>query len=398
MREFRSPLQRVLVLASRLALSIASVGGALAITLLLQPTVFPTPLFFVAVVLSTWIGGLISGISSVVFATLLLEYYFVTRSGNHSLAAQDLIYLAQFSLPALLTCWFVKKRKDAETALRESRDQLDAKVRERTTELRVTNERLQSEIAERRRTEEEHHQTKAELEHVTRISTMSALATSIAHEVNQPLAAIATTGDACLRWLAAEPPNVARAKESASRIISEGNRAGEIVRRIRALSTKTAPQKSMLHLDEMIRDVLSLLNVELRDAGIVLELNLEEKLPAVLGDSVQLQQVVLNLIVNATEAMGDVETRPRKLKISVTSVPESLVCVAVRDNGRGLNGASVERLFETFVTTKPNGIGMGLPISRSIIEAHGGQLVATANEDFGATFFFELPAMQENGI
>ena len=291
----------------------------------------------------------------------------------------------------------MKKRKDAEAALRESRDLLDAKVRERTTELRVTNERLQSEIAERKRTEEEHHKTQAELEHVTRISTMSRVG-DIDRSRSKSAAGGHRDHGRCMFALVGSGAAERRQGEGVGfpdhfgRESRRGNRSPNS----RSL-TKTAPQKSLLHLDDVIREVLSLLNVELRDAGIKLELNLEEKLPAVLGDSVQLQQVVLNLIVNATEAMGDVKTRSRRLEISVKSMPEKMVCVAVRDNGCGLDESRVGSLFETFVTTKSNGIGMGLPISRAIVEAHGGRLVAAANKGFGATFAFELPAIQENG-
>lgn len=387
---------RALAVAWGLALPFVSVGAALLVTLLLQPTLFPTPLFFVAVLVSTWFGGSMAGLVSVLVATLSLGYFFVFTPGVGEHGLQDVVYLAQFSLPALLTCWFVKKRKDAEAALRESRDQLDAKVRERTTELREINERLQAEMVERKRMEEEHQKTKADLEHLGRISTMSALATSIAHEVNQPLAAIVTTGDAGLRWLAAEPPNVARAKDSIARIVEDGNRAGEIVRRIRALSTKTMPQKSVLAVNDVVRDVLSLVDVELRTSGTAVDLELAEANPQVLGDSVQLQQVVLNLVVNALEAMAECDPQNRLLSIRTSRSRDELVCVTVCDSGCGLEESRGEEYFEAFVTTKPKGLGMGLPISRAIVEAHGGKLTASANERGGATFAFELSAAGAN--
>jgi C4-dicarboxylate-specific signal transduction histidine kinase len=285
----------------------------------------------------------------------------------------------------------VKKRKEAEAALMESRDQLDVKVQERTAQLRLANKQLESEIAERKRTEQAFHKTQADLAHLTRITTMSALATSIAHEVNQPLTAIVTTGDACLRWLAAEPPNVDRAKDSVSRMISEGKRAGEVIRRIRTLSTKTSLHKSTLQLNELIREVVALLEMELIANRIELTTDLADNLPPVFGDRVQVQQVILNLMMNSIEAVSDLTARHRRLLIQSESLPPGNVYVRVCDNGCGFEPSQAEHLFETFFTTKPDGIGMGLSISQTIIEAHGGKLAGHCNADDGATFQFALP-------
>jgi C4-dicarboxylate-specific signal transduction histidine kinase len=381
---------------ARYALAVVSVAVALLITRLLQPTVFPTPLFFVAVVITTWFGGAGAGIFAVAFATVILNHYFVSPDTGTIADPAALLYLAQFSLPALLTCWFVKKRKEAETALKEARDQLDAKVQQRTLQLQSTNEQLQSEIVERKRTEEAFLKTQADLAHLTRITTMSELATSIAHEVNQPLAAIVTTGDACLRWLANEPPNVDRAKDSIARIINEGNRAGDVIRRIRALSTKTNPHKAPLQINGCIQEILALLKVELNKNNIALNAELEENLPLVFGDSVQLQQVILNLLINGIDAMNETNSRPRTLLVRSETLPQKRVQVLVRDTGCGFDPSQAEQLFETFFTTKPNGIGMGLSISRTIIEAHGGKLTASAAPDSGATFQFDLPIADAN--
>ena len=381
----------LVAIAARYLLAVVAVAAALLITQSLQPTVFPTPLFFTAIVMSTWYGGTGPGLFATVLATGVLQYFFVASEHQGAASPLDALYLAQFSLPALLTCWFVKKRKEAESALKEARDHLETKVQQRTVELRQTNAQLQSEMTERKRAEATVHRTQADLAHLTRITTMSALATSIAHEVNQPLAAIVTTGDACLRWLSAEPPKLDRVKDSVSRIVNEGSRAGEIIRRIRTLSTKTTPHKAPVSINELVSEVTALLHPEIVKQGIALTQHLDEDCPPVFGDRVQLQQVILNLLLNGIEAMADVTTRPTVLDVRTGRVGENRVQVCVSDSGCGLNGADVERLFETFYTTKADGIGMGLSISRTIIEAHGGILSAAANAEHGTTFHFELP-------
>jgi len=383
---------RIALAALKYGTAALAVTLALLITQSLQPTVFPTPLFFAAIVVSTWFGGIGPGIFAVIFATLLLDYYFVSATRAFSVHPAALLYLAQFSLPALLSSWFVKKRKDAEQALKEARDQLDVKVQQRTAELRDANTQLQLEIAERLRTEEAFHKTQADLAHLTRVMTMSELATSIAHEVNQPLAAIVTTGDACARWLAVDPPNLGRARESVARIIAEGSRASEVVKLIRGLSKKTTFQKSALRMNELIQEVIALMDPELIKNKIRLRTELEPELPLVYGDRVQLQQVILNLVVNGIEARSEVRNRTRELLIKSDRVDSERVQVSVRDCGCGLEVDQVDHLFEAFFTTKPGGIGMGLSISRTIIESHGGKLWATANPDYGATFQFALPA------
>jgi len=386
---------RVALVALKYGIAAVAVTLALLITQSLQPTVFPTPLFFAAIVVSTWFGGIGPGIFAVIFATLLLDYYFVSATRTFSVHPAALLYLAQFSLPALLSAWFVKKRKDAEQALKEARDQLDVKVQQRTAELREANQQLQSEITERQRAEEAFHKTQANLAHLTRVMTMSELATSIAHEVNQPLAAIVTTGDACARWLALDPPNVGRARESVARIIAEGSRASEVVKRIRGLSKKTTFQKSALQMNELIHEVIALLDAELVKNKVRVRTELDPDLPLVFGDRVQLQQVILNLMVNGIEAMNEVAIRPRELSIRSQKVDPGRVQVSVQDCGCGLESDQVEHVFEAFFTTKPGGIGMGLSISRTIVESHGGRLWATTSPDYGATFQFALPIAEE---
>jgi PAS domain S-box-containing protein len=250
-------------------------------------------------------------------------------------------------------------------------------------------------ITERRRAEEALRQTQAELTHVTRVMTVGALTASIAHEVNQPLAAVVTNGNACLRWLARPVPDVEEARAAVERVIREANRASEVIRRIRALAQKTDPQAAWLDLNDVLREVVALVHGEARQQRVALWTDLAPALPPVLGDRVQLQQVTLNLLLNGIEALQAVTARPRELWIRSQRHEADAVLVAVRDAGIGLDPQQMARLFDPFFTTKPGGMGIGLAISRTIVEAHGGRLWATPNDGPGATFQFVLPLSSE---
>jgi len=214
---------------------------------------------------------------------------------------------------------------------------------------------------------------------------------SIAHEINQPLAAVANNAGACLRWLAGQPPNLEEARQSVELIIGDAHRAGEIIRRIRALAKKSPPRKDWLNINEIIMEVITLARGEIERNHVSLQTQLSSDVPLILGDRIQLQQVILNLIINAVEAMGGTNDGPRELLIGSRKSESKGVTVSVEDSGPGLNPESLGHLFTAFYTTKPKGMGMGLAISRSIIEAHGGRLWATANDERGATFQFTLP-------
>jgi len=369
-------------------LAAVCVAAALLVTQLIN-SVFPTPLFFAAIVVSTWYGGASSGLLAVVLATVALDYYFVPPVRHFALKAGELAYLIQFAAPAVVTCWFVKKRKDAESSLRQSRDELEYRVQERTLELRHANEQLQAEMAERIRAEQSVQQAQADLAHVTRVTALGELAASIAHEVNQPLMAVVINGDASLQWLAHDPPRIEEARDAVGRIIAEGNRAADIIRRIRALFKKSPLQKTQVDLNELVHDIMTLLQREMTRNRISLGLELENALPTVFGDRIQLQQVLLNLAMNAIEAMSGVTDRPRELRIR-SERDDGSVLISVHDTGRGLPPEQTDRIFGAFYTTKPTGLGMGLSISRTIVEAHGGKLwVATVSD--GAVFQFYLP-------
>jgi len=259
---------------------------------------------------------------------------------------------------------------------------------------------IATDITERRRAEDALQQAQAEIARVSRMTTMEQLAASIAHEVNQPLAAIVTSGDACLHWLAATPPNLGRARGAVERMVRDGNRASDVLKRVRALLRKTPLVKSPVNVNEVIHEALALVAGELRKQGVEFSTELDLNLPSVTADFVQLQQVLLNLVMNAIESMAANTNRSRQLHIHSRlddNAQQSAVIVAVSDSGVGLTATEVEQVFEAFYSTKPEGMGMGLWICRSIVEAHGGQLTARANDTGGATFQFVLPSSTEAG-
>jgi signal transduction histidine kinase len=219
------------------------------------------------------------------------------------------------------------------------------------------------------------------------------LAASIAHEINQPLAAIVVNGSACLRSLARRPAAVVDAREAASCIVADGTRAGEVISRIRSLLSKQGPQHIPLDINRVIGDVLDLSRGTIERQGIAVHTELTDSLPPALGDSVELQQVLVNLVTNASEAMTEVTDRPRVLTIRSGIDEAEFVLITVEDTGSGLDPAELDRIFDSFYTTKPDGIGVGLSISRSIIEAHGGQLSASPIEPHGACFRFTVPVV-----
>ena len=244
--------------------------------------------------------------------------------------------------------------------------------------------------AERSRAEHALREAQAELAHVTRVMTMGELAASIAHEINQPLAAVVTNANACLRWLTGPIPNLDEGRAAVARIARDGNRASDVIGRIRALVKKSATEQAHLDINEVIQEVLGLIQTEIRKNEVVLRMKLAPDLPRILGDRVQLQQVILNLMMNGIEAMSPVTDRSRDLLIRSCRYESDKVLIAVQDSGTGLETESLDHLFTAFFTTKPKGMGMGLAISRSIIEAHGGKLWASPNDGPGATFQFTL--------
>jgi C4-dicarboxylate-specific signal transduction histidine kinase len=230
-----------------------------------------------------------------------------------------------------------------------------------------------------------------ELAHANRVATMGQLTASIAHEVNQPLAGVIANAEACLRWLDREIPDLAAARRSVKWVIDDSNRANEVIRRVRSLAKKTDLEKVPLDINHVVTEVMSLVQRELTNHQASLRMELAPGLAMILGDRVQLQQVMINLVMNGVEAMQSVTDRPRELVIWSRQDETQQVLVGVTDFGVGISAENANRLFNAFFTTKSSGMGMGLSICRSIIEAHGGRLWATATEPRGATFQFVLP-------
>jgi PAS domain S-box-containing protein len=243
-----------------------------------------------------------------------------------------------------------------------------------------------------KRAEEAVQEAQAALAHVTRMATLGELTAWITHEVNQPLTGIVTNGAACLRWLDKAPPALDEARRSVEDMISDARRASEVIHRIRALSKKTDAEKVPLDINDVIREGSRWVQREAITHGASLRLELAPELPSILGDRVQLQQVIINLVINAIQAMASVTDRPRTLLIRSQQSEDGRVLVAVRDSGTGIEAKSVNKLFKAFFTTKPSGMGMGLSICRTIIEAHSGQVSAANNSGPGATFQLILPS------
>ena len=245
-------------------------------------------------------------------------------------------------------------------------------------------------ISDRKRAERALKRAEAELAHVTRLTTLGEMAASIAHEINQPLTAIVANATASLNWLTRADEPLDDVRDALADIISDGHRAADVIQRVRQLATKSDPRKAAVDMNDVIHDVVTLVRSEVQNQRAALAVSLTPTLPPVLGDRVQLQQVIINLVINGLEAMATVSDRPRELCIRSQSCGDR-VAVAVQDAGVGVDARSIDRLFDAFYTTKSSGMGMGLSISRSIIEGHGGRLWAVPNGEHGATFEFSLP-------
>jgi C4-dicarboxylate-specific signal transduction histidine kinase len=349
-------------------------------------------LYLAVVVILSVSDAFVASVFVSVVAVLCLDYYFLPPIFSLELSDPlDIVALVVFLGTALLITRLMSQRKRAEEALQKLLGELELKVQQRTAELAKANDELRGEIAERQRAEEALQKAQTELAHVTRVMTLGELTASIAHEVNQPLAAVVTNAQAGLRWLALETPRLDEARAAVERIARDGNRASAVIQRIRALAKKNPTLMVSLDINDVIREAVLLVQRDVSSHGASLRTELASALPAVLGDRIQLQQVVVNLVLNGVDAMATISGRPREIVIQSQPHETREVLVAVRDSGVGIDSESADRLFNAFFTTKPSGMGMGLSISRSIIMAHGGRLWASPNAEHGAAFQFTVP-------
>ena len=350
----------------------------------------PVSLFLCAVILSAWFGGVGPGLLATTLSALAFYYYFLPPMYSLTAKPEEIPRFVIFMVSTLFVGTLSAAQRSATESLRRARDDL----RETVQELQTTNEALHAESLERKHAEEALHQAQADLSRVSRVTTMGELTASLAHEVNQPIAAAVTNANTCLRWLTREQPDVEEARAAAMRIVKDGTRAAEIIKRTRLLFKKGTPQRESVDVNEVVREMIVLLRSEAARYNISVRTELAADLPRVMGDRVQLQQVLMNLIVNGIDAMKEIDGA-RELAVKSQRTEKEEVLVSVSDTGVGLPPQQADQVFNAFFTTKPHGTGMGLRISRSIVEAHGGRLWAADNPPRGASFHFALPTKIE---
>jgi signal transduction histidine kinase len=319
----------------------------------------PASCFLLAVMVSNLFGGLGPGLLSVALSAIAYEHFFLWRTAPPVHEPAAFFRFAAFLVATLLVTGLMETKRRAEHS--------------------------------RSRAEEALRQANSDLARVSRATTLGELTASLAHEVNQPIAAAVTDANTCLRWLTREAPDLEEAREAASRTIKDVTRAAEIINRVRQLFKKGSPERELVDVNEIIREMVVLLRGETTRYSITVRTDLVANLPHVIGDRLQLQQVLMNLIVNSFDAMRDIKGM-RLLIIRSQQTDNGQLMVSVSDTGVGLPPQQAEQIFNAFFTTKPQGTGMGLRISRSIVESHGGRLWAVTNSSRGATFHLTLPA------
>ncbi len=373
-------------------IAVLSVAAALIISRL--PAVHlqdaPVSLFLCAVLLSAWFGGIGPGLLATALSALAFNYYFLPPIHSLGPKPEEIPRLVIFTVSALFVGSLSAAERSAIESLRRARDDL----RKTVQELQSTNEALQAESLERKHAEEARREAQAELARVSRVTTMGELTASLAHEVNQPIAAAVTNANTCLRWLTRDQPDLEEAREAASRIVKDATRAAGIISRVRLLFKKSTPQRELVDVNEAIREMIVLLRSEATRYNITVRMELAADLPLIMGDRVQLQQVLMNLIVNSIDAMKELDG-VRELAVKSQRMEKEEVLVSVSDTGVGLPPQQADQIFDAFFTTKPHGTGMGLRISRSIVESHEGRLWAADNSPRGASFCFTLPTKIE---
>jgi C4-dicarboxylate-specific signal transduction histidine kinase len=383
----------------RHAAAVISVAAAVIFAQVLEHFWKSTPfvsLFLCAIMFSAWFGGFRPGLLAIALSVLAFAYYFLPPTHTLAVNLNELPRLILFAMAALMVGLLAAAQRSTTESLRRARDDLAAKVQE----LKRTNEALHGEIRERNRTQQALDKAQADLTHMTRLTTMGELTASIAHEVNQPLTAVINNANACIDLLPNGAPKLDEVREALTEIIDDADRASAVILRLRQMAKNAPVERSLLDLRHVVTDVLALARYESARRHITVRTALPEDLPLVFGDRVQLQQVLLNLVMNGMDAMNTVEESERVLIISgrrETRDAMPSVLLSVQDAGTGFKPEEMDRLFEAFYTTKPHGMGMGLAISRSIIEAHEGRLWAEPNQGPGAMFLISLPAGGSGG-
>jgi C4-dicarboxylate-specific signal transduction histidine kinase len=364
--------------------AVLSIAAALVSALLLQRYLQTEPFassLLCAIMFAAWFGGAGADVLAVALAVLAFIYFAAAPSFSFEVAHTEIPRVVIFAIAALIVLWLSAAQRAAANSLRRARDDLQAAV----LKLEDLNKTLQLE-------HEALQQAQAELAHVSRVAMLGAMGASIAHEVSQPLSAIAANGEAGLRWLAREVPQTEQAIASMRGIISDAKRASEVVARIRELARNAEPELTRLDINEIVEEAITLVKREMLDHQVRLELQLAPGLPLIRGDRIQLQQVIINLLTNAVQAMATVVDHARLVTIRTQEHQPHDVLVTIRDTGIGVVPELLGRLFNPFYTTKPHGMGLGLSICRSIVEAHGGQIWACRNAGPGMTFKFAIPA------
>jgi signal transduction histidine kinase len=348
------------------------VGISFLVTFVLQ-TRFPYPFlffFFGGVVASAWVGGAGPGLVSVVLSTMLVDYFFLPPFNSFSISPSAEAYFGAFVVCALIASWISSSKKTTERALLQARDELELRVSERTATLM---------------------KTQGELARLSRMLSMAELTASVVHEIGQPLTGVVTNAQACLEWLSAAPPNTEKASRSARNIVRDGTRAGLVLDRMRSLFRKGPLEKEWLDINEVIRELMALVRDEARRRTVQVDFLLEPHLPGIRADRVQLQQVILNLTLNAMDAVDEKTGEYRRVLLTSARKQPDQILIRVEDGGAGLAPELQEKIFEPFFTTKPDGIGVGLSISRSIIEAHHGRIQALPRNGGGTVVEFTIP-------
>ena len=330
----------------------------------------PVSLFLCSIIIVAWYADLGPALLTTALSVLSFGYFYLLPLGSLLLASRDLPRIILFGIAGVIIASVSAAQRRTATSLRRTRDELQDAL----NDLKTVNERLVIE---------------------NRVATLGEMSASIAHEVNQPLAAIVTQGEANLRWLSKPLPEMEQVHVGLKQMISNARRASNVVNRIRALSQKNMSERALLDVNEVINEVIKLVDREIGNHEVSLRVELAAALPLVLGDRVQLQQVIINIVINGIQAVANVDNRARSLLIRSIRDQADHVVVSVQDSGIGIDTENVNRLFEPFYTTKSQGTGMGLSICRSIIEAHGGRIWASSNSGAGATFYFALPSHRE---